>query len=74
MKKWNQRYHDKFKKHSLINQAWDEKNLVNAWKRVKENKGSAGIDGVTIQELERNLPQNFAEIQRLLKHRFSQTI
>jgi hypothetical protein len=38
MKKWNQRYHDKFKQHSLINQVWDEKNLENAWKRVKASQ------------------------------------
>jgi group II intron reverse transcriptase/maturase len=69
MKKWNQRYHDKFKKHSLINQVWDEKNLGNAWKRVRANKGSAGIDGVTIPVFQQNLPQNLAEIQRLLKEK-----
>jgi RNA-directed DNA polymerase len=69
MKKWNQRYHDKFKKHSLIDQVWNEKNLEKAWKRVKENKGSAGIDRVTIQEFENNLPQNLTEIQRLLKEK-----
>ena len=69
MKKWNQRYHDKFKKHSLINQVWDEKNLENAWKRVRANKGSAGIDRVTIPVFQQNLPQNLAEIQRLLKEK-----
>ena len=53
----------------MINQVWDEKNLENAWKRVKANKGSAGIDQVTIQEFERNLPQHLAEIQRLLKEK-----
>jgi RNA-directed DNA polymerase len=67
MKKWNQRYHDKFKKHSLIDKVWNEKNLEQAWKRVKINKGSAGIDNITIQEFQQNLPQNLAEIQRLLK-------
>ena len=69
MKKWNQRYHDKFKKHSLINQVWNEKNLENAWKRERANKGSAGIDGVTIPVFQQNLPQNLAEIQRLLKEK-----
>jgi len=69
MKKWNQRYHDKFKKHSLINQVWGEKNLENAWKRVRANKGSAGIDRVTIPVFQQNLPQNLAEIQRLLKEK-----
>jgi hypothetical protein len=30
MKKWNQQYHDKFKRHTLIFQVWDEKNLERA--------------------------------------------
>jgi group II intron reverse transcriptase/maturase len=67
MKKWNQQYHDKFKKHSLIHQVWNEKNLENAWERVKANKGSAGIDNISIQDFEQNLLQNLAEVQRLLK-------
>jgi RNA-directed DNA polymerase len=67
MKKWNQRYHDKFKKHSLVNQIWDEKNLERAWKRVKANRGSAGIDQISLIDFEQNLSQNIAEIQRLLR-------
>jgi group II intron reverse transcriptase/maturase len=67
MKKWNQQYHDKFKRHTLIFQVWDEKNLERAWKQVKANKGSAGIDDITIEQFEQNLQQNLAEIQRLLK-------
>ncbi len=67
MKKWNQQYHDKFKKHALIHQVWNEKNLGNAWKRVRENKGSAGIDNISINEFEQKLSQNLAEIQRFLK-------
>jgi hypothetical protein len=43
MKKWNQQYHDKFKAFALIHKVWDQKNLEKAWKRVKANKGSAGI-------------------------------
>lgn len=69
MKKWNQRYHDKLKNHSLIDKVWNEKNLENAWKRVKKNKGSAGIDRVTIQTFESNLDQNLSEIQRLIKQK-----
>ena len=69
MKKWNQRYHDKLKNHSLIDKVWNEKNLEKAWKRVKEKKGSAGIDRVTIQTFESNLDQNLSEIQRLIKEK-----
>src|SRR5450759_2226162 len=43
MNKWNQQYHDKFKAFALIHKVWDQKNLEKAWKRVKANKGSAGI-------------------------------
>ncbi|MCX9011379.1 MAG: group II intron reverse transcriptase/maturase [Candidatus Methanoperedens sp.] len=69
MKKWNQQYHDKFKRHTLIFQVWDEKNLERAWKQVRANKGSAGIDDITINEFEQNLSRNLAEIQRLLKEK-----
>src|SRR3990172_10271863 len=69
MKKWNQQYHDKFKAFALIHKVWDKKNIEKAWKRVKANKGSAGIDNITIEQFEQNLPQNLAEIQRLLKEK-----
>ncbi len=69
MKKWNQQYHDKFKAFALIHKVWDQKNLEKAWKSVKANKGSAGNDGITIEQFEQNLPQNLAEIQRLLKEK-----
>ncbi len=69
MKKWNQQYHDKFKAFALIHKVWDQKNLEAAWKSVKANKGSAGIDNITIEQFEQNLSQNLAEIQRLLRER-----
>ena len=69
MKKWNQQYHDKFKAFALIHKVWDQKNLEKAWKSVKANRESAGIDNITIEQFEQNLPQNLAEIQRLLKEK-----
>jgi RNA-directed DNA polymerase len=57
----------KKKYHSLIDKVWNWKNLNEAWKKVKKNKGAAGIDKVTIDEFERNLEQNLNEIQRLLR-------
>jgi RNA-directed DNA polymerase len=34
----------------LLEQALARENLVRAWKRVKANKGSAGVDGRTVQD------------------------
>jgi RNA-directed DNA polymerase len=43
------------KAHSLIGQVHDRRNLRRAWERVKENKGSAGVDGMTIGRVEKDL-------------------
>ena len=47
---WHWRTKDKGhrKVHSLIDKVYDRSNLTEAWKHVRENKGSAGIDGLTI--------------------------
>jgi group II intron reverse transcriptase/maturase len=42
------------KAHTLIGRVYDRRNLVRAWQKVKENKGSGGIDGVTIERFEAN--------------------
>jgi len=42
------REHRHRKVHSLIDKVYDRINLIDAWKHVRENKGSAGIDGLTI--------------------------
>jgi hypothetical protein len=36
------------KVHSLIDKVYDPTNLDEAWDHVRENKGSAGVDGLTI--------------------------
>jgi len=46
------RQRKKRKVHSLIDKVYSRKNLELAWKKVKQNRGSAGIDEVTISKFE----------------------
>jgi group II intron reverse transcriptase/maturase len=69
MKRWNEKYHDKFKRHSLSGQLLDERNLKNAWTKVRANRGSGGVDGESIAGLEARLEENLAETLRLLKEK-----
>lgn len=57
----------KFKVHSLIDKVYKPLNLYIAWEKVKANKGSGGIDRVSIEDFDENLAQNLDEIHRLLK-------
>jgi RNA-directed DNA polymerase len=55
--------------YQIIHKVWDQKNLEKSWKRVKANRGNAGIDNITIEQFEQNLQRNLAEIQRLLREK-----
>ena len=57
----------KRKYYSLIDKVYKWSNLFEAWKSVKKNKGSAGVDGITIETFDVYAEQNLREIQRLLK-------
>lgn len=57
----------KRKYYSIIDKVYRMNNLYDAWNAVKVNKGSAGVDGETIQWFEAQLEQNLGEIQRFLK-------
>jgi RNA-directed DNA polymerase len=35
----------------LMEQVVERENLIRAWKRVRANKGSPGIDGMTVDDL-----------------------
>jgi group II intron reverse transcriptase/maturase len=67
MKKWNEKYHDKFKRYTLSGQLLDIRNLMKAWTKVRANRGSGGVDGESIASFEAKLEQNLTETQRLLK-------
>ena len=41
------------KVHSLIDKVYAPANLAEAWRHVRDNKGGAGIDGLTIERLRR---------------------
>ena len=43
--------------HSLIDKVWQEKTLQAAWKRVRKNRGSAGVDRETVGQFDKQSPQ-----------------
>jgi CRISPR-associated protein Cas1 len=45
---------------------YDWKNLLNAWEKVEENEGCAGIDGITIDKFDLDLSNNLTSIQNEL--------
>jgi RNA-directed DNA polymerase len=44
----------------------ERSNVVKALKRVKQNKGSAGVDGMSVEELSTHLNENWETIRRSL--------
>jgi len=55
------------KVHSLVDKAYKMKNLEMAWKKVRENKGAGGIDGVSIREFEEGLADHLERLHEELK-------
>ena len=52
---------------SLIDKVWKLDNLRSAFKRVKTNKGAAGIDKQSIKNYENNLEENLQWLSKQLK-------
>ena len=50
----------------LLGQALTRENMAAAWKRVKANKGSAGVDGRTVQDTSEYLKRVWPDIRRRL--------
>jgi RNA-directed DNA polymerase len=57
------------KVHSLIDKVYDRTNLTEAWKHVRENKGSAGIDGLTIAAFREREDELLARLHEQLRDR-----
>jgi RNA-directed DNA polymerase len=50
----------------LLTQVLSRENMAAAWKRVKANKGSAGVDGLTIEETPEYLKTHWSRIRQEL--------
>jgi len=57
------------KAHSLIDKVYRWDNLYRAWRRVRANKGTHGLDRVTIRHFEKDWELHLREIQRKLRQR-----
>src|SRR5438876_2447119 len=55
------------KVHSLIDKVYKRKNLEMAWEKVKENRGSGGIDGQSLEAFEAQLGPQLARLHRELE-------
>ena len=63
--------HEGLGRNDLLEQAFARANMVKAWKRVKTNGGSAGVDGLTIEETMESLKIDWPRIkEELLEGRY----
>lgn len=53
--------------YSLIDKVYELRNLYEAWKAVKRNKGAAGVDKVSIARFEQNLQANLRRLHEQLR-------
>jgi RNA-directed DNA polymerase len=56
------------KVHSLVDKVYKRKNLELAWRRVKQNKGTGGIDGQSLDEFERHLDVHLERLHEELRN------
>ncbi len=54
---------------SLIDKVWKEANLQSALKQVVRNGGSAGVDGMKVEQLAEQGPKIIAQVQKQLQER-----
>ena len=56
----------------LIEEILSRENMMQAYKKVKANKGASGIDGIGIDEIDKYLRENWVEIrERIRKRRYN---
>lgn len=53
----------------LLDEILSDENILKAKKRVYANKGASGIDGVTVQELDQYMAENWESIKREIQER-----
>ena len=53
----------------LLEEILSRENMLLAYKRVKANKGASGIDGITVEEIDGYLRENWAEIREKIRKR-----
>jgi len=58
---------DAKKVHSLIDKVYKRKNLEMAWEKVKENRGSGGVDGQSLAAFESQQGRQLARLEEELK-------
>jgi len=54
--------------YQLIDKIYEMENLKDAWKKVRTNKGCAGIDAQSIHDFQTQGDRNLREIQRMVKN------
>gem|GEM_PF-4046898 len=53
----------------LLEEILSRENMLLAYKRVKANKGARGIDGITIEEIDGYLRENWVDIREKIRKR-----
>ena len=54
---------------TLLEEMLSDKNIMEAYKQVKRNKGAPGVDGMTVSELKGYLDENLEIIREQIRSR-----
>lgn len=67
MARWNEKYHEKYKAYSLYGKMLIPERYEEAWRKVRANRGSPGIDEVTIGMFDKQKDKHIDTIIRRLR-------